>query len=77
MYIDRQDTDRRLSDQAQDTVLAVLRDLVEADRDVRVEHGHFGQVGVEEQIKTVADADVSLSSPFVIISVYVHREGRD
>lgn len=62
VYIDRQDTDRRLSDEAHKDLMAVLDDLEDDDHRWKVDfvRGKFGDLDIREQIKAVADADVSL-----------------
>lgn len=59
VYVDRQDTSRRLTDEGQENLLELLRALESEIEGVRMEHGLFGKIGVEQQIEAVSDADVS------------------
>lgn len=63
IYIDRQDTDRRLSDEGQGVLMDVLKGLGEDDGAVEWRHGLFGQIGVKEQLREVSDVDVSPTMP--------------
>lgn len=52
-----------MSDKAQKTLMEVLHDLEEDDDDegwrVRYGRGNFGKMSIREQVRLVADADVS------------------
>ncbi|OCF56474.1 hypothetical protein L486_05323 [Kwoniella mangroviensis CBS 10435] len=57
VYFDRQETSRKLSDEDNDGILGVLRDL-EKDGKAHVGVPHLSEMGFKNQVKAVKDADI-------------------
>jgi hypothetical protein len=78
VYVDRQDTSRRLVDEDHEELVEYLRKM---DKKGRVEfvHGKFGNLGLKDQVLSVLDADVRssilLSSFLLYYSWVQHCKG--
>ncbi|KAK6907405.1 hypothetical protein I203_101399 [Kwoniella mangroviensis CBS 8507] len=57
VYLDRQETSRKLSDEDNDGILGVLRDL-EKDGKAHVGVPHLSEMGFKNQVKAIKDADI-------------------
>lgn len=60
VYIDRQDTSRHIVPEDDEALVGFLRGM-ERDGRIRFLHGKFGEMSLEDQVKSVMDADVSSS----------------
>lgn len=58
VYVDRQATNRRLSDESHEAVVRVLNGLAGEDKVVWT-HGKFGEMEIQRQVEITAAADVS------------------
>lgn len=59
VYIDRQDTSRRLVGGDHEALLKYLKGLEKGGK-IKVFHGEFGKLGLKDQVESVLDADVRL-----------------
>jgi hypothetical protein len=57
VYVDRQDTSRRLKDEDHEELVEYLRKMEKKGK-VEFVHGKFGSLGLRDQVKSVLDADV-------------------
>lgn len=57
VYVDRQDTSRRLKDDDHEELVEYLRKMEKKGR-VEFVHGKFGSLGLRDQVMSVLDADV-------------------
>jgi hypothetical protein len=60
VYVDRQATNRRLTEDSHLAVVAVL-DRLEAEGSITWVHGKFGEMPVHDQVEVTAAADVSVT----------------
>jgi hypothetical protein len=61
VYVDRQDTSRRLKDEDHEELVEYLKKMEKKGK-VEFVHGKFGSLGLRDQVKSVLDADVRYSS---------------
>jgi hypothetical protein len=72
VYVDRQDTSRRLKEDDHEELVEYLRKMEKKGK-VEFVHGKFGSLGLRDQVKSVLDADVRYSFP--VITSPVSRPG--
>lgn len=58
VYVDRQTTNRRLSDESNEAVMRTLRRLEEEGKIIWV-YGQFNEMDIRRQVEVTAEADVS------------------
>jgi hypothetical protein len=83
VYVDRQDTSRRLRDDDHEELVEYLRKMEKKGK-VEFVHGKFGSLGLRDQVKSVLDADVRAqlfllvpSNPFVPIPFFLRNVTMD
>jgi hypothetical protein len=67
VYVDRQDTSRRLVDDDHEELVEYLKKMEKKGK-IEFVHGKFGSLGLRDQVKSVLDADVRY--PHYLISLF-------